>query len=153
MLLRRPSCLLPEQSRPRPQLLLGARGCVLVLHVQTEVSPHSCADEGSGQLPRTPRHKTDHYYNKDFSSSPYLHMDSTFPWATLAGQSAQSWHWCWRPPPAPWPVTVRCWAGASGVISRLLQAFEGELAPVRGVGARRAAGVGAVGWSRVFGGI
>lgn len=44
-------------------------------------------------------------------------------------------------------------AVASGVISRLLQAFERELAPVGGVGARRATGVGAVGWSRVFGGI
>lgn len=42
---------------------------------------------------------------------------------------------------------------ASGIAGRLLQAFEGQLAPVGGVGARRAAGVGAVGWSRVFGGI
>lgn len=42
---------------------------------------------------------------------------------------------------------------ASGVTGRLLQALEGQLAPVGGVGAGRAAGVGAVGWSRVFGGI
>ena len=50
--------------------------------------------------------------------------------------------------PALWREPV-----ASGVAGRLLQALEGQLAPVGGVGARRAAGVGAVGWSRMFGGI
>lgn len=67
-------------------------------------------------------------------------------------RSARSWHWRWSHV-APGPVATRWWPVASGVVGRRLGALQGELAPVGGGGARRAAGVRAVGRSRVFGGI
>lgn len=113
-------------------------------------SPHSCVDEGSGLPPRTTWHKTDHCSQERlFLSSPYLQSDSTCPRTTLEGQlslgTGVGGH--------PGSLARGGEAVASGIVSRLLEAFEGELAPVGRVGARRATGVGAVGWSRVFGGI
>lgn len=49
------------------------------------VSPHSYA-EGDLVYRQTVRHGTDCYHNKAFSSSPYLHVESTFPWTTLEAQ-------------------------------------------------------------------
>ena len=116
-----------------------------VLHVQMEqrrltaVQTNRC-----GLLPRTMRHKTDQYYNKDLSSSsPYLQSDSTFPWTTLEGPLSLGTD-AGGHPQLPGPCGE---LAASGVTGRLLQAFEGELAPVGGVGARWAAGVGAIRWS------
>lgn len=126
------------------QLVLGRRGCVVVLHVQTEQCRLTAVQmNGSGLLPRITWHKTDRCYNKGFSSSPYLQIDSTFPWTTLEGQLSLGTDVGGHPwLPGLW------WRGsepaALGVIGWLLQAFEGELAPVGGVGARRATGVGAV---------
>lgn len=118
---------------------------------QNSVASQLCR-RGSGLPPRTTQHKTDHYYNKDFSSSPYLQVDSTFPWTTLEGQlslgtGVEGHPWL------PGPMTRGSGLVASGIVGWLLQAFEGGLAPVRGVGARWATGVGTVGWSRVLGGI
>lgn len=123
---------------------------MLVLPVQTEwCCPTVVWVSGSGPPPPTMWQKTDHYYNKDFSLSPYLHIESTFPWTTLEGQLSLGTGTGGRAPPLSGPVAAR--PAASGVVGRLLQAFEGELAPVRGVGAWGAAGVGAVRRSRVFG--
>ena len=155
----RPSCLCARQSRARAagvseqvapagpghlRSWSGRRGCAGPSSAKGAVSPHSCADEGSGLLPGTTRPKTDHVTIKIFFISVCTHQ-LRFP-----GQ-----HWRVRsvlalasgPRPAPCPAV------ASGIVGRLLQAFEGQLAPVGGVGARRAAGVGAVGRGRVFGGI
>lgn len=47
--------------------------------------PHSRA-EGDLVYRQTVQHGTGHYYNKAFSSSPYLHVDSTLPGTTLEAQ-------------------------------------------------------------------
>lgn len=109
--------------------------------------PHSRA-EGDLVYRQTVQHGTGHCYNKAFSSSPYLHVDSTLPGTTLEAQLSLGAGAGGRLAPALWREPV-----ASGVAGRLLQALEGQLAPGGGGGARRAAGVGAVGWSRMFGGI
>lgn len=83
------------------------------------------------------------HHNKDFLRLRYLQVDSTCPSATLEGQLCLGTGVGAARLPGP--------GWASGVVGRLLQALEGKLAPVGGIGARRAAGVGAVGWSRVFG--
>lgn len=71
-----------------------------VLHVQTEQRGLTAVQmRGSGLPPQTMRHKTDHYYNKEFSS-PYLQIDSTFPWTKLEGQLSLGTDM--RSPPALW---------------------------------------------------
>lgn len=51
---------------------------MVVLHVQTEESPHGCADKHIWSMPRMTWCKTDRYSNKDFSPSPYLQTDLHF---------------------------------------------------------------------------
>lgn len=109
-------------SQPVP----GGGGWVLVLYVHTErCCPTAARVSGSGPPP-TMWHKTDRYYNEDFYLRIYklsLHFLGQH-WGL-----APSWHWQWRTRPAPQPMVVRL--VASGVVGWLLQAFKGELAPVR----------------------
>ena len=85
-----------KQGRPAPGVLsrlhsraapaLGGReGPGASFMCKQAVPPHSCA-EGDLVYRQTVRQGTDCYYNKAFSSSPYLHVESTFPWTTLEAQ-------------------------------------------------------------------
>jgi len=72
----------------------------VVLRVQTERRcPTAVRVSGSGLPPPTMRHKTDHYYNKDF----YLHIYN------LSLHLLEHWRVSsvlaldWGPRPAPWP--------------------------------------------------
>ena len=90
--------------------------------------PHSRA-EGDLVYRQTVQHGTGHCYNKAFSSSPYLHVDSTLPGTTLEAQLSLGAGAGGRLAPALWREPV-----ASGVAGRLLQALEGQLAPGGEVG-------------------